>query len=495
MQINIPLMKKFFSLLFVLMVLTIHGNIYAQSNNIQRYIDRLMRDTLFTDAVVGIMVMDSDGRTVASWNPDMPLLTASTMKTITTGIALTVLGDEYRFSTRLGHTGFIENGTLYGDLYIVGGGDPTLGSRDTLAVPVDTLFSQWHQYVSAAGINRINGSIVADDRFFEPEIIPESWSWSNIGTSFGNGPSGLSFLENLQYFKFIPGSNIGDKVFLHSVFPEVPDMEYRNNLVTAGSRTGDRSSYYISDLSRVGSFSGTLPTARDTISITVSNKFPQISCAYEFREYLARNGVLSENTVKSVRDFEAAPEEELKIIGVTLSPSLTSIVNVTNRISNNFYAETLFKTVGKVITMHGSYDSSAVAAAKILTEMGLKTRGYTQVDGSGLSRQDYVSPRFFCNYFTAMKESPYFDIFFNSLPQPGHPGTLQNVLSRVNIKDKSRIHAKSGSLANVRCYAGYVESHSGKNMLTFAIMTNNYSAKTAQMQVGIEEFMKQLIEF
>ena len=425
----------------------------------------------------------------------MPLLTASTMKTITTGVALTVLGDQYRFSTKLGYTGFIENGTLYGDLYIVGGGDPTLGSRDTLAIPLDTLFSQWHQYISAAGITRINGSIVADDRFFEPEIIPESWSWSNIGASYGSGPSGLSFVENLQYFKFIPGSNIGDKVYLHSVFPEVPDMEYLNNFVTAGSRTGNRSSYYISDLSKVGSFSGTLPAGRDTVTISVSNKFPYISCAYEFREYLAANGIMSDISVKSARDFTAAIESELTIIGTTLSPSLTSIINVTNRISNNFYAETLYKTIGKVATMHGSYDSSAVAATKILTEMGLKTRGYTQVDGSGLSRQDYVSPRFFCNYFTAMKNNPYFDIFLNSLPQPGHPGTLENVLSRVNIKEKSRIHAKSGSLANVRCYAGYVEPSSGKNMLTFAIMTNNYSARTAQMQVGIEEFMKQLIEF
>ena len=489
-------MKSFLSLLFTLIALPMqYGIIYAQPNNVQKYIGKLMQDTLFTDAVVGIMVMDSNGKTVASWNPDMPLLTASTMKTITTGVALTVLGDNYRFSTKLGHTGFIENGTLYGDLYIVGGGDPTLGSKDTLAIPVDTLFSQWHRYVSAAGIKRINGSIVADDRFFEPEIIPESWSWSNIGTSFGNGPSGLSFIENLQYLKFIPGSNIGDKVYLHSVFPRVPDMEYRNNLVTAGSRTGDRSSYYISDLSKVGSFSGTLPAARDTVNITVSNKFPHISCAYEFREYLAANGILSDNIIKSVRDFTATSEDELTIIGTTLSPSLTSIINVTNRISNNFYAETLFMAIGKSVTMHGSYDSSAVAATRTLTEMGLKTRGYTQVDGSGLSRQDYVSPRFFCNYFTVMKSSPYFDIFFNSLPQPGHPGTLENVLSKVNIKEKSRIHAKSGSLANVRCYAGYVEPRSGKNMLTFAILTNNYSAKTAQMQVGIEEFMKQLIEF
>ena len=58
---------------------------------------------------------------------------------------------------------------------------------------------------------------------------------------------------------------------------------------------------------------------------------------------------------------------------------------------------------------------------------------------------------------------------------------------------KSRLHAKSGSLSNVKCYAGYVERQDG-GMYYFAILTNNYSARTAQMQVGIEGFMKELLK-
>ena len=488
-------MKKLYSLLLIFVMVAMCGNIYAQSNNIQEYINKLKQDTLFTDAVVGIMVVDSDGSTIASWNPDMPMLTASTMKTITTGMALNLLGKEYRFKTRIGHTGYVENGTLHGDLYIIGGGDPTLGSRDTLAIPLDTLFTQWHQQLLSAGITRVDGSIVADDRFFDTEIIPTSWSWSNIGPSYGSGPSGLSFSENLQYFRFIPGKNAGEKVYMHSVFPNVPEMEYLNELYTGESRTGDRSSYYVSDLSKIGNFKGTITKDRDTVNVSVSNKFPHLSCAYEFREYLNRNGILSNPDVICAREFSSASVDELAIIGETISPPLQSIINVTNRISNNFYAETLFKTIGKEMTQHGSYDSSYVAVNRAFKEMGLKTKGYTQVDGSGLSRQDYVSARFFCNYFKAMESMPDFDIFFNSLPQPGHPGTLQSILSRVNATEKSRIHAKSGSLSNVRCYAGYVEPRKGANMLTFAIMTNNYSASTAQMMVGIEGFLKELIEF
>ncbi|MDZ4059074.1 MAG: D-alanyl-D-alanine carboxypeptidase, partial [Bacteroidales bacterium] len=165
-----------------------------------------------------------------------------------------------------------------------------------------------------------------------------------------------------------------------------------------------------------------------------------------------------------------------------------------NRISNNFYAETLLKMIGKMVTGSGSYDSSRVAVVREMSALGVKTKGFSQNDGSGLSRQNYVSARFFCNYFRQMENSEIFDIFFNSLPQPGGAGTLKSVLSSVKPIDKERIHAKSGSLANVRCYAGYVRRKNGE-LMTFAILTNNFSARTAQMQVGIEGFMEELIKY
>lgn len=93
-----------------------------------------------------------------------------------------------------------------------------------------------------------------------------------------------------------------------------------------------------------------------------------------------------------------------------------------------------------------------------------------------------------------MKENHNFDMFFNSLPQPGGPGTLRSVLSGVAPAERERIHAKSGSLANVRCYAGYVVRKNGE-LLYFAILANNFSARTAEMQVGIEGFMNELIKF
>jgi D-alanyl-D-alanine carboxypeptidase/D-alanyl-D-alanine-endopeptidase (penicillin-binding protein 4) len=487
-------MKQILRFLSILITFLSPLSLSSQSNNIQNYIGKLKKDTLFTDAVVGIMVMDSRGKSIASWNPDMPLLTASTMKTITTGVALNLLGADFRFSTKIGYSGEIRNGVLYGDLYIVGGGDPTLGSSDTLAIPVENLFLQWRDAIAAAGIRRINGHIVADDRFFEPEIVPESWSWSNLGPAYGSGVSGLSFYENLQKFKFIPGINPGDRVSLMGVYPEIPGMEYRNELTTGDVKSGNRSSYYISDLAKISQIKGTLAAGSDSISITFSNKFPHLSCAWEFRQYLLKSGIISDSKIKDAREFNSLQPYQLTIVAETLSPALSSIVNVTNRISNNFYAETLLKMIGKRATGVGSYDSARVALRRELDGMGIKKRGFAQSDGSGLSRQNYVSARFFCNYFSKMRESSSFTTFFNSLPQPGGPGTLKSILANEQNEKKTRIHAKSGSLGNVRCYAGYVERDNGE-LIYFAILANNFSARTAQMQIGIEGFMRELINY
>ena len=118
-------MKKSFLIALLLIPLAGFGQ-----NRVQDYIDRQMKtDSLLINAVVGILAVDEDGSQIAAWNPDMPLLTASTMKTITTGLGYEVLGPDYRFRTRVAYDGRIEKGILHGNLYIVGGADPTLGSR------------------------------------------------------------------------------------------------------------------------------------------------------------------------------------------------------------------------------------------------------------------------------------------------------------------------------------------------------------------------------
>jgi len=457
---------------------------------VQRAVQQIKQDTLFQDAVVGILVTDPKGHEVASWNPDMPLLTASTMKTITTGTALVALGPDYRFTTRIAYSGEVSRGTLYGNLYVIGGGDPTLCSLDSIAAPIDSVFGHWVEALIKIGIERINGSIVADDRFFTHEVIPGSWTWGNLNSTSGIGPSGLSFYDNRLRVTLLPGLREGDKVGIRNEYPFFPEMQFDNRLTTGTSQSRTRTSIRNSDITPLIQLTGSLPAGTDSVVVAGSNKFPPLSCVYQFDRYLNLNGISTTRAIRMIDPKHDPETGSLTQVASWDSPSLIDIIGVTNRVSQNFFAETILKTLGKERTGVGAYDSAYVAVQRVLKELGVPLRGFAMSDGSGLSRQNYVSARFFCNFYAKMKASAYFPQFFESFPIPGGEGTLKTVI--VNAPHKERLHAKSGTLSNVRCYAGYVDTPSG--IYTFAIMVNNYGSTQAQIQVGVERFLRALTE-
>jgi len=490
-------MKKSLLAVLLLLPLALPGQ-----NRVQNYIDQQMKtDSLLINAVVGILAVDENGVEIASWNPDMPLLTASTMKTITTGLGYEVLGPDYRFSTRVAYDGRIENGVLNGNLYIVGGADPTLGSRDTIAFPVDSIFGIWAKAVRDAGIRRINGRIIGDDRIFDEENIPDSWSYGNIGYDYGSGTSGLSYCENLSYFEIAPGDFLGDPVHITPLGPQTPDIIYVNEAVTGEKGDGDNTVYYASSITPIGKFEGTYGIDAKPRTLVQSNKYGPATCAAEFAAFLLEKGIGCKG-VTDVRamayDYSVPAQTELKYIAETFSPELRRIVKVTNTISNNFFAETIFKMVGKTLIerktgepcMGVTYGAASRIIDEYLESRGVSTYGYTQDDGSGLSRQNYVSPRFFTRFYAMMALSPDFPEYLASFPGPGRPGTLQNVLRKADPQIKKTIYAKSGSLSSVRCYAGYVDSKRG--LLRFAILVNNYDCPTSKVQPRIEGFLEEL---
>jgi len=457
---------------------------------VHKVVQQLKEDSIFQDAVVGLMVMDPSGNELTSWNPDMPLLTASTMKTITTGLTLIALGPDYRYSTRIAYSGEVFRGSLYGDLYIVGGGDPTFGSIDSIATSIDTIFAYWTQALQKCGIFHINGSIVADDRFFTHEVMPESWAWGNLNASYGAGPSGLSFYENNFKATLVPGLREGEKVSIRNEYPFFPGMQFDNRLQTGPPKGRSRTSAQSSDLKPLIRLSGSIPAGTDSIIIYSSNKYPSLSCAWQLDQYLNRNGVRTSQSIRMI-DLENDPHSEsLTPISSWESPRLIDVIWVTNHISNNFFAETLLKTLAKERTGVGSYDSAYVAVSRMLTELDIPQRGFTMEDGSGLSRQNYVSARFFCTFYNKLKGNAIFAEYLSTFPVPGGFGTLQSVIAKA--PNKERLHAKSGTLANVRCYAGYVDASDG--IYTFAIMVNNYGAATVRVQQGVERFLQALTE-
>lgn len=475
----------------------------AAQNNVQRYVDSTMRATpLLKNAAVAILALDGRGKTIAAYNPDLPLLSASTMKTITTGVALDALGPDFRFETKVAVAGETDEcGILHGDIYIIGGGDPTLGSHGILGQDINTIFAEWAEAIKARGITAIDGKIIGDTGFFKGEMTHGSWCWEDLGTYYGSAPCGLSFAENLSYFSVTPGEAEGDTLHITPVEDVYSEMDIRYDATTGAPKTGNKLIYYASDLSPVGRYTGTFACDRKADTIAVSNRFPALTCAEAFAGFLAGDGITApcdatdSTSVSEVSHIlrtgvGAAPDTAV-LLTVTKSPTLLEICRETNTKSNNFFAETLFMTLGLHLTGETSYDTTPAAIEQYISDMGCNTTGLRQDDGSGLSRMNYVTPRFFCKFYRMMQKRDIFARYYSTFPTPGEDGTLKYVLSKEPAKLRSRIHCKSGSMTGVKCYAGYVETVKGEQ-LCFAIMVNNYDCPTSRIQTQIEGFLKQL---
>lgn len=497
-------MKKTYIIIISLMLAGISGaaaqsTLAGKAAQLQNAVEGITADPALSEAVMSICARSGDGRTLVDIDGDNMVMPASNMKLISTGAALHALGSDFRFKTGLGHDGKIADGVLKGNLYIIGGGDPTLGSKDSIATSLDRTFAQWEKFVRDAGIRRIEGMIIGDGRYFEGMPEHPSWLWSDIGTYYGAGATGLMFYENMQSFTASPGQKVGDPVNIAPSYPETPWMEFRYNCATGNKGTGDQLYMYASDLTPVAEIRGTFGVDRARKRVDCSNKFPEYTCASYFADYLKGRGIPSEGPAdfRLCTDINGTPTANLSMLGSTSSPSLKRIAFETNHASNNLYAETLFRSIGKAKTGSACYDSSYVALNDVLKELEINaSKGLQIVDGSGLSRQNYVSADFICDFLAAMMESPCFEDYVSSLPSPGSHGTLAYNMQNIPAETKARIKVKSGSMNGVRCYSGYIIPTEGckEDTIIFSIMVNNCTAPTWKIRPLLDKIMAVLAE-
>ena len=497
-------MKKTYIIIISLMLAGISGasaqsTLAGKAAQLQAAVEGITADPALSEAVMSICARSGDGRTLVDIDGDNMVMPASNMKLISTGAALHALGSDYRFKTGLGHDGKIVDGVLKGNLYIIGGGDPTLGSKDSIATSLDRTFAQWEKIVRDAGIRRIEGMIIGDGRYFEGMPEHPSWLWSDIGTYYGAGATGLMFYENMQSFTASPGQKVGAPVNIAPSYPETPWMEFRYNCATGDKGTGDQLYMYASDLAPVAEIRGTFGVDRARKRVDCSNKFPEYTCASYFADYLKGRGIPSEGPAdfRLCTDISGTPAANLTMLGSTSSPSLKRIAFETNHASNNLYAETLFRSIGKAKTGSACYDSSYVALNDVLKELDINvSKGVQIVDGSGLSRQNYVSADFICGFLAAMMGSPCFEDYVSSLPSPGSHGTLAYNMQNIPAETKARIKVKSGSMNGVRCYSGYIIPTEGckEDTIIFSIMVNNCTAPTWKIRPLLDKIMTALAE-
>lgn len=460
---------------------------------LQRTLDELAGREPLKGAAWGACIQKMDGTVIAARQGGTRLTPASNLKLITTGSALHAFGADYRFETRVGYTGQIEEGTLKGDVYLIGGGDPTIGVKDSIALKPDALFWKWKSLLKGAGIQRVEGRILGDGRAWEGGLENTSWTYDDIGTYYGAGSDALSFYENAVDF-YVTATEEGKPVRIQQVYPETPWMAIENQTTTGPAGSGNSLYLFTTDLSTRGAWRGTFAADRKPKTEHAANKYGALTCAYYFWKYLKNTGFevsggygVSPRGCKSPADGE----ETLTLVGKTLSPPLSDIVRFTNWRSDNFYAESLFRLMGEKASGIAVYDSCRVAEAEVLESLGLDPSSVRLEDGSGLSRRSAVSPAFFCDFLRAMQGSPAADAFLGSLPALGE-GTLRTLLP--NHPSCSRIRLKSGSMEGILCYSGYLLDESGVPVAVFSLMTGGTTAPTGEVRAALARILTLLLE-
>jgi D-alanyl-D-alanine carboxypeptidase/D-alanyl-D-alanine-endopeptidase (penicillin-binding protein 4) len=472
-------------LLFFLLIACV-ATLFAQPNvsAIQQKIKSWQTIPELATASVGLSVTDNQtGEELIRSTPMQSLVPASIMKTVTTATALEVFGPDFRFRTTLSHSGTIRNDTLFGDLQIIGGGDPTLGSE---YFPESKKFQEeWIKALHDKSIKIISGNLILDATIYESQMIPGSWVWEDLGNYYGAGASGLTIYDNLFEIHLKSPETAGQPTQILKIVPEIPGMELQNEVVS--SDVNSDQAYVFGnpeDSRRV--IRGTVPKGKNDFVVKASMPNPGALLANEFKSKLAANGIALKGSVS----FEKSGMSTL-VIAETLSPPLRDIIRVTNFESVNLFAEHFLKHLAFQKTGLGTTKEGCKFVVQFWKDKGLDMTGFFMNDGSGLSRFNAVTASQMVNILSYMKtKSVYAEDFYQSLATAGS-GTL-TVFKNENFPNQS-LHAKSGSMTRVRCYAGYLTTSTGRQ-LSFTIMLNNFSCSQTEAIKRIEKLLIELRE-
>ena len=442
------------------------SNPFEELNN---EIDYLLSDPNLQNAQIGLYIESlSDQKILYKMNEYKLFIPASNMKLFTTAAAFAILGDDFRFKTSVKTNGKISNDTLYGDLIIYGGGDPTFSGRfyDNCTL---CAFSAWADSLQMRGIKVIKGDVIADDSFFNGAALGEGWDWDDLPFWYAAESSALSLNDNCVDITIFAADSLGLPVKVKTD-PKVAGIEIVNNSVTVASDS-------ISTLKITRDLgqnkiiiSGQFPLSNHTIrrSVTVHNPTSFFINAVKT--------VLENNDISILRIKQETLPDSAKSLFNIYSPSLSQIVKVVNKRSQNFYAEQLLKTMGAYLYNEGSFESGVKAVSKWGNTVGIDNNSFIMVDGSGLSRKNFITPKAVARLLEYMSIQHYFLQFYNTLPVSAVDGTLKNRMA--GTPAANNVHAKTGTMSHVKNLSGYLRGKDGKLYL-FVILANNFSVPSS----------------
>ena len=452
---------------------------------IQSKIAQYLKRPGIRSAAWGIEIYDpTSGAVVLSINPDKTFQPASVLKVVTTAAALEKLGPDFRFRTGVYTNGTIlADGTLDGDLILVGRGDPNLMDPSKELLETSAL-EQLAGKLRESGIRNIDGRVIGDDSYFEFTTHGKGSSAQDLRSIYGAPINALSINNNVFWVHIRPTK--ANQLARVSLEPQSSYFQVRNLCVTGSARSKRTASARVIPGTTRLVVSGVLPASQNYSQYVVLER-PAEAAAALLKEELRKSGIAVSGSVQVTHlgDTSPAVSRDWKLLAEHQSPPLIRAMEIINKQSLNLHAEMLLRVLGAEFGGAGTDEAGLRVVKDFLAEAGITDDEKIHInDGSGLSRDNLVTPRFQTSLLMFLSTRPYFDLFLNTLAVSGTDGTLKNRLAYRPVKGV--IHAKTGSLGDVASLSGYMTTKSGRNLI-FSIFANNVRASMTRIRQTIDE--------
>ena len=442
-----------FAALFLLLTV---GNALAADNTLPVSVQNALNVRNVPHDTLSVSVIDvSTGKPVLQWQSEQARNPASTIKLVTTLVALDVLGPTYRWHTDVFARGTIEDGRLDGDLLIKGYGDPFL---------VTERVWQMVQQIRHAGIREIGGDLLLDDSWFDVgEHDPGAFDRQPL-RAYNVAPNALMMNFKVVRYWFEPDHEAG--AVSVRLDPPLKNLRVQNRLgLAAHSCRGFQRGITISSNESVD-------------EITLSGKFPSGCKRYAMdRTALSHNefvfGLFTSLWRESGGSFAGSyrntviEEDEEPLLSFASLP-LTEMIARVNKHSNNVMARQLLYTLGAEVTgPPGTEDGGKDVIAKWLADNGLASTRISIDNGAGLSRTTRTSTDDMARMLYFAWQQPYMPEYLSSMSLSGLDGTLRRRFVGSALAGKA--HMKTGSLDHVTAIAGYLQARSGRRFVIVAM--------------------------
>jgi D-alanyl-D-alanine carboxypeptidase/D-alanyl-D-alanine-endopeptidase (penicillin-binding protein 4) len=454
----------------------------AGAADLNHRIDSLIDvNSLALHSNIGIHVVDlKSGRTLYARNEGRFFLPASNMKLFTSALALEKLGPNHRFITRL-----VRDAS--GDLVLVGSGDPSMNGRaypyqrDDKGGHALAAIEELADQAMASGLREVRGDVVGDDRLFPWAPYPPSWTQDDAVHESGAPISALSVADNVVTIMAAPGASAGDLARL-TLAPPLEYFAIDNRIATVAGGGPPEVHVERSPGSRQILLSGTIPLNSGAVREQAGMDDPALYAAHALLETLTRRGVLVRGRASVLH---RAPGQEYtpasgETLAIRTSPPLSQLLQLLDKISENLHAEMMLRASGGLEAMNS-----------FLAGVGAAPGDSRIDDGSGLSRNDQVTPKLITRLLSRMYQSPHRELWISMLPVGGEDGTLSRRLCC--SVEAHLIHAKTGTLARSIALSGYAESKT-HGWLAFSILVNNFSASASDVHAWIDKIALTLVE-